>query len=223
MSEFTGVLLTTDASGAAMAARQGMVVVIVDLIDFSTSLEAALDAGAAAVWGCAPDTARPPVEVNPYRTATLAARQALELSNGQLILIAEPRLGSDEQRRSTMRVALRAIADTGARVEQVLPNLGAETAKMADFQGKVVLGVTSTGGVAFDAAVTAGAPCVLTGTVARTLHHKGLQPARRSARRAVVAARQYQCGIAVVAASANSQEDILAARLIMQEILSLIR
>ncbi|MGQ9556624.1 MAG: hypothetical protein ACUVTU_01545 [Desulfurispora sp.] len=223
MANFTGVLLTTDASGAALAARQGLVVVIVDLIDFSTTMEAALDAGAAAVWGCAPDTARPPVEVNPYRTAALAARQALDVSDGRLILVAEPRLGSEEQRRRTMPTVLRAIADSGARVECVLPNLGAETARLVDFQGRVVLGVTSTGGVAYDAAVTAGAPAVLTGTVARTLHHKGLQPARNSARRAVDAARQHRCGIAVVAASANSQEDILAARLIMQEILVLIR
>lgn len=47
------ITVTTDASGAYQAACSGQVVVIVDVIDMSTTLEAALQEGAALVLGLA--------------------------------------------------------------------------------------------------------------------------------------------------------------------------
>jgi len=54
---------------------------------------------------------------------------------------------------------------------------------------------------------------VITGTVARTYQHRGIEPARRAVERA----RQEwgdARGLAIVAASRNSMEDVLAAQFI---------
>lgn len=216
------VILATDASGAAEAARAGRVVVIVDVIDFSTTMEAALDAGALAVFGAAPDAAAPPVVVNPGLIGKMAGAAAIKNST-DVVLVAEPRVGDDGSRLKSADKALTGVRETGAEIFAVLPNLGAETPRLADLSGRVVLGATGTGGVAFDAAVAAGAPVVLTGTVARTLKKKGREPALAAARRAVEAAGRHQTGIAVVAASGNSMEDILAAEYILKMIINIIR
>jgi hypothetical protein len=216
------VVLTADASGAAWAGSAGLVVVVVDVIDFSTSMEAALDEGAAAVFGAAPDGAGPPVEINPYMMGVLAGREALRLETGVLVL-AEPRAGADAGRREGVSGALAGVRSTGAPVEAVVPNLGAETPRLAEMKGKVVLGATGSGGVAFDAAVCAGAPAVITGTVARTMKKNGFSSARDAARRALDEARRREAGIAVVAASGNSPEDLLAAEYIYKKILEIAR
>ena len=52
---------------------------------------------------------------------------------------------------------------------------------MMDLAGKVVIAVTDTGGVAYDAAFLES-PRVITGTVARTYKHRGLEPALRAVR-----------------------------------------
>ena len=65
MVKLPEIILTADASGAQKAARQGMLVMIVDVIDMSTSLESAIDAGALAVFGASPDYTRAPVETSP--------------------------------------------------------------------------------------------------------------------------------------------------------------
>lgn len=217
------VKLSVNASGAAAAARQGDVVVIVDVIDMSTTLEAALDAGAIAVYGAAPDHARPPVDIDPAQIGLAAGRLAVEQGAG-VVLVAEPRVGTDEQRLSGITAVSAGLAKAGAKVEAVLPNIGAETPKLFEMQGHVVIAATATGGVAFDAAVQAGAPAVLTGTVARTMRKKGPAPARAAALRAVERAAELRAGITVVAASGNSLEDILAAeyitRLIIEEYLT---
>lgn len=218
----SSVILATDASGAAEAARSGRVVVIVDVIDFSTTMEAALDAGALAVLGAAPDAATPPVAVNPGLVGKMAGETAIN-NNTDVVLVAEPRVGDDEARLAGAGKALAGLKITGARIGAVLPNLGAETPRLADLSGRVVLGATGTGGVAFDAAVAAGAPLVLTGTIARTLKKKGLAPAKEAAQRAVEAARRYQTGIAVVAATGNSLEDVLAAEYIFKQIIDLLK
>ncbi|MCL2337103.1 MAG: hypothetical protein FWC60_06750, partial [Firmicutes bacterium] len=96
----------------------------------------------------------------------------------------------------------------------------AETVKLYDLRGKVLIAATGAGGVAFDAAMTAGAPAVVTGTVARTRHKKGEVPARDAARRAAALARETGAGVTVVAASGNSLEDILAAEFITRLILA---
>ena len=71
-------------------------------------------------------------------------------------------------------------------------------------------------GVAFDAAWQYQQD-VVTGTIARTINLKGIQPAVIAAQRAIELARGR--GIAVIAASSNSQEDILGANLIGQAII----
>lgn len=218
----TNLILTADASGAAMAGSLGMVVVVVDIIDFSTSMEAVIDAGAAAIFGASPDSARPPVKTDPFKIGELAGREALGLGT-VVIVLAEPRAGEENNRRSGASRALNGVISTGAEVIAVLPNLGAESASLADITGKVVLGSTGSGGVAFDAAVTAGSPAVLTGTVARTLKKNGISSARRSALAAVTKARQLGAGIAVVAASGSAVEDLLAAEYIYKAILEILR
>ena len=73
-------------------------------------------------------------------------------------------------------------------------------------------------GTAFDAAFNSGG-IVLTGTVARTINKKGVLPALIAAKRAIEVAVKKKKNITVIAASANSLEDILAAQYITQKIL----
>lgn len=204
------VTVTVNASGAAAAARQGLVVVVVDVIDMSTTAEGLLEAGAALVIGASPDQTRAPVPVEPRQRGLEAGRRARELGTG-VILVAEPRYGSEAERKARCQQALAGLAEAGLEPELVLPNLGAETAKMADCKDKVILLVSDTGGVAFDAALTAGAPAVVTATIARTIGKRGNEPARCGVERARQLARQLNTGVAVVAASGNSLEDVLAA------------
>ncbi|MEG6616296.1 hypothetical protein V6C27_07640 [Peptococcaceae bacterium 1198_IL3148] len=213
------VMLTVNASGAAAAAKNGQVVVVVDLIDMSTTCEAALDAGALAIFGAAPDNARCPVATNPEQIGIIAGNKAVA-EQTDIVVIAEPRVGSDAERLSSVSQLIKGIEKSGSRVGAVLPNIGSETAKLTDLRGRIVVAATGTGGVAFDAAVTAGAPAVLTATVARTMQKKGVAPANAGVERAVATARQLKTGIAVVAASANSLEDILAAEYIIKQIIT---
>ncbi len=212
------VTLTSNASGAVQAARSGMVVMVVDVIDMSTTLEAALDAGALAVLGAGPDSAKPPVALDPEAVGRRAAKIALA-ADSSIVLVTEPRVGTDRERSANASRFLAGVHLGGAKVTAIIPNLGAETANLCDLAGRVVVAVTATGGVAYDAALAAGAPAVLTGTVARTLKKRGSAPARAAALRAVQEADKYDTGICVVAASANSMEDILAAEYIMKLIL----
>ncbi len=210
MSEIPVVTLTADASGAARVAQSGQVVVIVDLIDFSTTAEAVLEAGARAFWGAAPDQNRSPVPVDPFRQGQKAGELALQFKT-QVIALSEPRWGSPAEQAAYAAQALAGVRASGAVVEAVLPNCGAGVIHLADFKNKVALGITATGGTAFDAAVCAGARAVLTATVARTVSQKGSQTARTGLIRAVEIARNLHTGLALVAASANSLEDLLAA------------
>jgi len=213
------VILTSNASGAVESAKMGYVVMIVDVIDMSTTLEALMDTGAAAVYGASPDQARPPVPVNPEQMGKIAGNKARELKT-DIIVVAEPRIGTDDERKGNITRVIKGIKESGARLGAVIPNLGAETPRLATVSGRVIVAATGTGGVAFDAAVTAGAPAVITGTVARTPLKKGTRPARDAAQRALSLARDLKTGVSVVAASGNSLEDILAAeyiaRLIME-------
>jgi len=147
--------VASDASGSARAAGLGQVVVIVDVIDMSTTLEAMIDEGALAVFGAAPDAARPPVPVDPAGAGLKAGKLACA-SNTGVVLVAEPRVGADAERLSGIQKVLGGIRKSGAVVEAVLPNLGAETVKLAGIKGRVVVAATSSGGGAFDAALTAG-------------------------------------------------------------------
>ncbi|ADI01237.1 hypothetical protein [Syntrophothermus lipocalidus] len=211
MVRYKKISVTTDASGAQQAAREGLVVMIVDVIDMSTTLESALDAGAALVLGASPDNVRVPVSVSPDLIGQEAARKATEVGTG-IVIVAEPRVGSEQERLSRCQKLLAGIYAAGGKVEAVVPNMGAETPKLVSMENRVVVAVTDTGGVAFDAAFQEQAT-VITGTVARTLTQKGIQPALTAVRRARKHLADHR-GIAIVAASRNSQEDILAAQFI---------
>lgn len=212
------VTLTANASGAVEAARQGLVVVVVDVIDMSTTLEAALDAGSIAVLGASPDGTKAPVPLNPEAVGRQAAQIALSAGTS-VVLVTEPRVGTDEERANNASRVLQGIRQGGAEVSAIIPNLGAETPKICNLAGRVVVAATNTGGVAYDAALAADAPAVITGTVARTLRKRGSAPAKAAASRAIEAANQFNTGICVVAASANSLEDVLAAEFIMKMII----
>jgi len=206
------ILISSDASAAYQAAKENMLVMIVDVIDMSTTLESALDAGALAVLGCSPDYTRAPVEVYPERIGQEAARLSRENKTG-IILCAEPRSGSESERIARCQKVLKGIEKGKGIVEAILPNIGAETPRLADMENRIVVAVTDTGGVAFDAAF-AVSQRVITGTVARTLSQRGMQPALTAVERAESMLQESHSGIAVIAASRNSMEDMLAAQFI---------
>ncbi|HHX50241.1 MAG TPA: 2-phosphosulfolactate phosphatase [Clostridia bacterium] len=210
-----------DASGAWQAATQGHVVVIVDIIDMSTTLEAALEAGARKVYGASPDGTIVPIEVKPEVIGWQAGKEAL-LHNSSVLVVAEPRWDDREARIKSCAPVLRGLERAGIKDYFLLPNLGASTVKLADFQDAIVVAVTNSGGVAFDAAFQAGGT-VLTATVARTLGKKGLEPAKEGVKRAIDQARSLHKHITFVAASGNSLEDTLASQYLAQMALSLTR
>ena len=206
------IIVTSDASGAREAAREGMLVMIVDVIDMSTTLESALDVGAYAVLGASPDYTRAPVKVMPEEMGRYAAQLARE-SGGGIVLVAEPRVGTEEERIARCQKIIRGIEKEEGLIEAVLPNIGAETPRLANLSGRVVVAVSDTGGVAYDAAFVESKR-VITGTVARTYRQKGMQPAETAIRRVYENIQPGDTGIAVVAASRNSLEDVLAAQFI---------
>lgn len=204
----------SDASGAWQAGSLQQVVVIVDIIDMSTTLEAALEAGAFKVYGAAPDSVKAPVPVNPFAIGQKAGSEAKKLG-AQVIIVAEPRWGSDEERLNSCGQLIKGLKSSGIKYYRIAPNLGITTAKLVDFQQSVVIAVTNSGGVAFDAAQVAGGT-VLTATVARTWKMKGTEPARVGVDRALTLAARLGKDLSFVAASSNSQEDILAAQYLAQ-------
>jgi len=216
------VSLLTDAAGAARAAGLGQIVMIVDVVDMSTTLEAVLDEDALAIFGAAPDNASLPVPVDPFGVGRMAGEYACKFGAG-IIIVAEPRAGAEQERLSGIQKVLCGIEESGVKQEVILPNLGAETIKLASFQGKIVVAVTGAGGVAYDAALTAGAPVVLTGTVARTKRKKGSASAMAAVKRALEAVHKFKKDVAIVAASANAMEDLLAAEYIFKLLLAEIR
>jgi hypothetical protein len=204
------VTVTANASGAVKAARNGDVVVIVDVIDMSTTLETALEAGALRVFGACPDGLKVPVEFCPENIGLAAGQCAVE-RHCDVVIVSEPRSGTDAVREARCASVKKGVTDAGARVAAVVPNIGAETANLVDFNNRVVVAVTNSGGVAFDAAFQAGAE-VFTITVARTLGMKGGAPAKKGIERVCSFALKAKKDITLVAASGNAVEDILGAQ-----------
>jgi hypothetical protein len=208
-----------DASGAVLAALKGNIVVIVDVINMSTTLEAAWEAGALGVFGASPDQTSAPVFVNPMLIGYSAGCFA-KANQSEIILVTEPRVGTTEERVEHASLTIKGIEKAGLGGLTILPNLGAETVKMANFSNKVVIAVTDSGGVAYDAAFNAGG-IVITATVARTLGKKGLEPMQMGVKRALTLAQLKKTGISFVAASSNSLEDVLAANFMMDYIVKI--
>lgn len=213
MAIYPDIEVVAGAAAAATAAAAGRAILIVDVIDMSTTLESALEAGAGAVLGASPWPPPVGVAVHPQAVGR-AAGELARAAGTAVIVVAEPRVGEETARKKMAAAVLAGIREAGAAVAAVVPNLGKETVLLAPFQGQVVVAVTAAGGVCFDAAWQA-APLkekVVTGTVAATWRSKGPEPALRAARRVWEAAGHGEAGITVVAASARASEDILAAQ-----------
>lgn len=202
--------VASDASGAYQAACAGQVVLVIDVIDMGTTLEAALQAGALLVLGASPASSKAPVPVNPVAIGRYAAGKAEELQAG-VVVAAEPRTGDDQARSARVAGVLRGLREGGLEAEGIYPNQGAEFIKLVDCRKKIVIAVTDCGGVAFDTAFNAGAP-VISGTVARTCGYTGWENAESAVKRAVQLAAQEQRGLCIVASSSKALEDILAAQ-----------
>ncbi|MGF7184977.1 hypothetical protein GGQ84_001062 [Desulfitispora alkaliphila] len=201
---------TANASGAAMMAAQGLVTVIIDVIDMSTSLEAAREMGALACFGASPTNCRAPVDINPKAIGEHAAKIAIE-NNTNIVVISEPRVGNYKEREANAQELIAGIKEQNCPIEAIVPNLGSEVWKLTEFKNKVVVAVTASGGAVFDAAWTASSSkLVTTATVARTVKKKGTENLQVGIERAVVMAQEHNTGIAFVAASSNSMEDVLA-------------
>jgi len=212
MEKLRRIIVDSDASGAQEAAKAGLLVMIVDVIDMSTTLESALDAGAYAVLGASPDYTRAPVKVNPVEIGKQAARLARESGEG-IIVVAEPRVGTEEERLARCQKLIKGIESERGLIEAIIPNIGAETPKLVNMNKKIVVAVSDTGGVAYDAAFVENQR-VITGTVARTYSQKGVEPALTAVRRVMQMVTAKDKGLAVIAASRNSMEDVLAAQFI---------
>lgn len=127
---------TYNASGAAAAARQGDVVMIVDVIDMSTTAEAALEAGAISVLGASPDHQLVPVTVNPEKIGYYAGKKAIKHDTG-VIIAAEPRLINDEDERlSEIQQVLRGVDRAGAEVLRLCPILAGRWSSLRILQAR---------------------------------------------------------------------------------------
>jgi hypothetical protein len=208
--------VAADASGAYEAAKRGDVVLIVDVIDMGTTLEAALQQGAKLVLGAAPTGLKVPVPVNPRRIGKFAAEKAKELQTG-VVVIAEPRVAPEEERQLFAAEVLGGLREAGLHISKVYPNIGAETVNLVNFCEQVVVAVSANGGTAYDAAFNAGAD-VVTATVARTYGHTGWENAEFAVARVLELASRKEKGITVVAASSKALEDVLAAQYLAQAV-----
>lgn len=187
---------------------------LVDVIDMSTTAEALLEAGAAKIWGAAPAGKGEPY-TNPQLIGRAAALEAIE-HDAQIYVLAEPRVGTEEERSKRTAAVLEGIRSTGLEPAGIFPNLGAEAAKFTDWRNHYAVIVTDAGGTVFDAVWQAGGR-ISTATVARTMQQKGVAPAYQGAARALQQAQGAP--LTVVAASGNALEDVLAAHCIAQILL----
>jgi len=210
--------VSSNPSGAASAARSGNIVVVVDVIDMSTTAEAALEAGVIDVLGASPDNSNLPVTVNPEKIAYFAGKKALKYDT-EVVVAAEPRYIKLLEDYKNISQVKKGIERAGSRICDILPNIGKETVELVNLENKILLIVSSSGGAVFDAAFNYGAPEVITGTIARTTNMKGVEPAKKAAERAIKYASRHRSGISIIAASSNSIEDVLAAEFISKEIL----
>ncbi|MCR4442254.1 MAG: hypothetical protein QHH10_08430 [Peptococcaceae bacterium] len=202
-------------SGALEAVKMGRFIILVDVIDMSTTLEALEEAGAAGLWGAAPAGKGLPY-ANPYLVGRAAAREARE-KKAKIAVVAEPRAGSNEERKARAADVLAGIEAEGLQASGVWPNLGAETAKLADWRETVAVAVTDAGGTIFDAVWQMGGR-VTTATVARTMKMKGAAPAWQGIKRALKMAQGAP--LTLVAASGSALEDVLAVQYLAQLILA---
>ena len=150
-----------------------------------------------------------PVEVKPSVIAALAAGVAREHQT-EVAVVAEPRIAAIEERLQSVAPLTSVLAAEDVGFE-VVPNQGAGLPGLVKLTGRVVIVVSAAGGVAFDAAVTGGAPAVCFATTARIAGGTGWEVTRLGAHRAIELAKENEGGLTVVAASSNATDDFLAA------------
>ncbi|MFW6007268.1 MAG: hypothetical protein ACOCQ5_04690, partial [Halanaerobiales bacterium] len=197
----------SNASGAAAAGREKRVVMIVDIIDMSTTAEAVKEAGAVEIYGASPALHQAPVQLNPEKIGYIAGKKAVKLRTG-IIAVAEPRImEKNEERKKNIKSVMAGTEKAGGKISKIVPNLGKETVKLAKFKNRIVIIISSAGGTAFDAAFTGGAVKVITGTIASTNKLKGDEPAEKAAERAIKIADELKTGISIIASSSNARED----------------
>jgi hypothetical protein len=201
--------VTFNASGASEAGARGRVVAVVDVVDSSTSAEAALAGNAAAVLGASPAGVSAPVRLDPGAVGRRAAGIAGKLGT-DVVVVAEPRVGTEERRRAAALPVLQALTTAGVKYE-LAPNQGAELLDLVNVDRRVVVLVSATGGTAFDAGLAGGAPAACFVTTARVTGRTGWDLVGSGARRAIAMADEHARDLAIVAASANSADDVLAA------------
>lgn len=204
-----------NVSGAVEAVKQGRFVVIVDIIDMSTTLEAVREAGAVGFWGASPTGKKTLYPTNPYAIGQAVAREAKRIA-AKIELIAEPRVGSEVERKKRCADVIAGIKNEGMNVNGIWPNLGAELGNITDWTDKIVIAVTDSGGTVFDAAWQQGGN-ITTATVARTLKMKGHEPAAKGLKRILKLCAGKP--ITLVAASSNAMEDVLAVHYLAQGLL----
>jgi hypothetical protein len=207
-----------NASGAADAGARRRVVVIVDVVDSSTSAEVAVAGGAAAVLGASPAGVDAPAHLDPGAVGRRAAAMAKERDT-DVIVVAEPRVGTEDERRRRAVSVLQALRTASVGYELVA-NQGAELGQLVNMEGRPVVIVSSTGGTAFDAAMAGGAPAVCFATTARIHGKTGWDVVGIGARRAIALAGEHRADLSVVAATANSSDDCLAAFEIARRIIT---
>jgi hypothetical protein len=210
--------VTFNASGAAEAGSRGRVVAVVDIVDSSTSAEAAVAGNAAAVLGASPAGVSAPARLDPGAVGRRAAGIAGKLGT-DVVVVAEPRVGPEDRRRTAALPVLQALTTAGVRYE-LAANQGAELVNLVNVDRRIVVLVSSTGGTAFDAALAAGAPAACFVTTARITGRTGWDLVGIGARRAIALADEHARDLAIVAASANSADDCLAAFEIARRIIT---
>jgi hypothetical protein len=147
--------------------------------------------------------------VSPEAVGTRAASIARQRGTDVLV-VAEPRVGPPGERAERAAPVTRALEAAGVRYE-VVANQGAEVGGLAAMAGRVVVVVSTTGGAAFDAALAAGAPGACFVTTARIAGMTGWEVTRLGAIRGIELADRHGGALSIVAASANSTDDCLAA------------
>ena len=84
---------------------------------------------------------------------------------------------------------------------ELVPNQGAELPGLVDFNGRVVVIVSTTGGTAFDAALAQGAPAACFATTARIEGKTGWDVLGLGAKRALDLAEEHSADLSIIAAS----------------------
>lgn len=202
-------------SGALEAVKLGRFIVLVDVIDMSTTMEGILEAGAVSLWGAAP-VGRGLPYADPLRIGQAAAQEAQE-KGAEIVVIAEPRVGSQAERQTRAGAVLAGLKKEGIEPLAIWPNLGAETAKFADWRDKIAIVVSDAGGTIYDAVWQMGGR-ISTATVARTMQKKGSEVVKSGVERALAMAEGTP--LTLVAASSNALEDVLAVQYLAQYILA---